>query len=32
MISVWHLLWIVPGSVCFGILIAAMLQAGGDEP
>ncbi len=28
MMSVWHLLWIVPLSACFGFAVAAMLKAG----
>lgn len=31
MISVWHLLWIVPVSAASGLLLAALLRAGGDD-
>lgn len=27
MISAWHLLWIIPFSACFGMLIAAWMVA-----
>ncbi len=30
MMSIWHLLWIVPASVYLGILLAAILRVGGD--
>lgn len=29
MMSAWHLLWIVPASVFFGIIIAALMVAAG---
>ncbi len=29
MISAWHLLWIVPSAVAFGIFIAALIAASG---
>ena len=31
MISVWHLLWIVPAAACFGFLVAALLAVGKDR-
>lgn len=29
MISAWHLLWIVPLSASFGVMVAALLAANG---
>ncbi len=31
MISAWNLLWIVPLSAMFGILVAALILAGEDD-
>lgn len=31
MISAWHLLWIVPACVSFGLCIAALMTAAGRE-
>lgn len=31
MISLWHLLWIIPCSACFGLLICALMVATSDD-
>lgn len=31
MISAWHLLWIIPAAVSFGVVIAALAHAAGNN-
>lgn len=31
MISAWHLCWIIPLSALFGVLLMALIIAGGEE-
>lgn len=31
MISAWHLLWIIPASAFFGVMLAALCAAGRDD-
>lgn len=31
MISIWHLLWIVPVSTFLGVLVAALVSVGGGD-